>query len=69
MTEAKHLDHRHDDTGQHGPEEKQEPYLLRAHKDWKFWIGVVFVLAVLVIYVMTLDLSNVPHPHPNHLWR
>ncbi len=69
MPEGKHPDHPHDDTGPHHPHEQQKPYWQRAHKDWKFWVGVVFIAAAIVIYVTTLDLSTVPRSHPNHLWR
>jgi hypothetical protein len=63
MPEGKHEDHHHDDTGPHTPHEQKKPYYLRAHKDWKFWVGVVFIAAAIAIYVLSLDLSTVPHPH------
>jgi hypothetical protein len=62
MPEGKHPDHRHDDTGPKAPHEQQKPYWQRAHKDWKFWVGVVLIAAAVFIYVTTLDLSTVPHP-------
>jgi hypothetical protein len=62
MTEGKHPDHPHSETGPHAPHEQQKPYWQRAHKDWKFWVGVVLIAAAIVIYVGTLDLSTVPHP-------
>lgn len=31
------------------------------HRDWRFWTGAVLMAAAVVIYVMTLDLSTVPH--------
>jgi hypothetical protein len=63
MPEGKHPDHHHDDTGPKAPHEQTPPYWKRAHKDWKFWVGVVFIAAAIVIYVLSLDLSTVPHPH------
>jgi hypothetical protein len=34
------------------------------NSDWKFWVGVVCIIAAIVIYVLTLDLSTVPrHVH------
>jgi hypothetical protein len=63
MPEGKHPDHHHSETGPHEPHEQQLPYWKRAHKDWKFWVGVVFIAAAIVIYVLSLDLSTVPHPH------
>jgi len=39
------------------------PYWKRAHKDWKFWVGVVLIFAAIAVYVLSLDLSTVYHPH------
>jgi hypothetical protein len=36
------------------------PYWRRAHRDWRFWVGVVFLSLALIVYVMTVDLSLVP---------
>jgi hypothetical protein len=62
-------DHHHDEhhhhphpTGPVEPHEQQVPYWKRAHKDWKFWVGVLCIAAAIVVYVVTLDLSTVPHP-------
>jgi len=63
MPEGKHPDHHHAETGPVEPHEQQLPYWKRAHKDWKFWVGVVFIAAAITIYVLSLDLSTVPHPH------
>jgi hypothetical protein len=61
VPEGKHPDHRHDDTGPHLPHAQSQPYWKRAHKDWKFWVGVVCIALAIVVYVSTLDLSTVPH--------
>jgi hypothetical protein len=59
-----HKEHHHPDTGPHLPHEQRKPYWQRAHKDWKFWVGVAFLIAAIAIYVLTLDLSTVPRlPH------
>ena len=63
MPEGKHPDHTHAKTGPVEPHEQQLPYWKRAHKDWKFWVGVVLIAADIIIYVLSLDLSTVPHPH------
>ena len=63
MPEGKHPDHHHAATGPVLPHEQQVPYWKRAHKDWKFWVGVVLIFAAIAIYVGSLDLSTVPHPH------
>ena len=63
MPEGKHPDHHHSETGPVAPHAQTQPYWKRAHKDWKFWVGVLFIAAAIVIYVLSLDLSTVPHPH------
>jgi len=37
------------------------PYWKRAHKDWRFWVGVVCISVALAVYISTVDLSLVPH--------
>jgi hypothetical protein len=39
------------------------PYWRRAHRDWRFIAVVVLMLAAIATYVMTLDLSWLPHYH------
>jgi len=41
------------------------PYWMRAHLDWRFWVGVGFIAAALAIYLVTVDLSLVPR-HGHH---
>jgi hypothetical protein len=41
-----------------------DPYWKRAHRDWRVWIGVVLMLAAMLIYLMTCDLSWRPRVHP-----
>jgi hypothetical protein len=36
------------------------PYWRRAHHDWKFWVAVFFIFAALAVYIMTVDLSQLP---------
>jgi hypothetical protein len=36
------------------------PYWRRAHRDWRFWVGVVFLSIAILIYVMSDDLALVP---------
>jgi hypothetical protein len=36
------------------------PYWRRAHRDWRFWVGVVFLSVAIFIYVSTIDLALVP---------
>jgi len=39
------------------------PYWRRMHRDWRFWIGAVFMAAALAIYVLSGDLAWVPNGH------
>ena len=54
--------HSHAQTGPVAPHEQQQAYWKRAHKDWKFWVGVICIAVALTVYVLSLDLSTVPHP-------
>jgi hypothetical protein len=40
------------------------PYWKRMHRDWRFWVGAVFMFAALAIYVLSGDLAWVPRGHP-----
>jgi len=33
------------------------PYWKRAHTDWRFWIGVMFMFLAMIVYVMSMDLA------------
>jgi hypothetical protein len=61
VTESKHPLHNHQTGPEHSPPHHDIPYWQRAHKDWRFWIGVVLMFAAIYVYVMTIDLSTVPH--------
>jgi hypothetical protein len=37
------------------------PYWKRAHQDWRFWVGLVLMLAAITIYVLSDDLAFLPH--------
>jgi hypothetical protein len=45
---------------------EHRPYWKRAHHDWRFWVALGLMLAAMFIYLMTDDLSIVPHirTHP-----
>jgi hypothetical protein len=62
MSEIKH---HHPQEGPHPPhDEDYVPYWKRAHKDWRFWVGVAFIGAALTVYITTVDLSLVPRRAP-----
>jgi hypothetical protein len=48
--------------GNEGPERErvhhaQRPYWKRAHRDWRVWVGLFFMLAAMTIYILSEDLS------------
>ena len=36
------------------------PYWKRMHYDWRFWVGAVFMMAAIAIYVLSGDLAWLP---------
>jgi hypothetical protein len=64
MTEDTHTHHEEGPRGEAGTHEKR-PYWQRAHRDWKFWVGVFFIALAIFIYVTSVDLSLVPSRHPH----
>jgi len=36
------------------------PYWKRAHHDWRFWVGLTLMLAAMMVYVASDDLSIIP---------
>jgi hypothetical protein len=43
-----------------GIQETRSPYWRRAHRDWRVWVAVIMMIAGMVIYVMSQDLSVRP---------
>jgi len=48
-------------TVHHDGHRAQVPYWKRVHHEWWFWIGLVLMLAAITIYVLSDDLSFLPH--------
>jgi hypothetical protein len=44
----------------HDEHSDPRPYWKRAHHDFRFWIGMILMLAAITIYVMSDDLSLLP---------
>ena len=60
---SQHEGHSHGEGHNHsGHHEHQRPKW-KPHKDWRFW-AVVLMLAAMIGYVMTLDLSFIPGLKP-----
>ncbi|HEY5220044.1 MAG TPA: hypothetical protein VIJ16_09550 [Gemmatimonadaceae bacterium] len=56
MNQHKHSPH------QPGPEHRglphdSDPYWKRAHRDWRFWVGVVLVVFAMTMFVVSGDLT------------
>jgi hypothetical protein len=39
------------------------PFWKRAHRDWRTWFVVLLMLAMMIVYIMTSDLSWRPGGH------
>jgi hypothetical protein len=50
------------DSGHPAVDPGQPPYWKRAHRDWRIWVALFFMLAAMAIYVLSDDLAFLPHP-------
>jgi len=64
MNEHKHSSHQHGKPARDSIHHDQPPYWKRAHHDWRFWVGLVFMLAAITIYVLSDDLALLPRGQP-----
>jgi hypothetical protein len=37
------------------------PYWRRMHRDWRFWVALVLMLAAISIYILSENLAWLPH--------
>jgi hypothetical protein len=58
---------RHNFEGNSGDrgESNPGPYWQRMHRDWRFWVGAVFMFVALAVYVLSGDLAFVPRHLPH----
>jgi hypothetical protein len=63
MTDQKH-DHAAHQSANHNKVHHDAPYWMRAHRDWRVWLGVILMITAMMIYVMTGDLSGWSHSEP-----
>ncbi len=40
--------------------EHQLPYWQRAHRDWRFWVGVAFIFVALFVFIISDNLAFIP---------
>jgi ABC-type Zn2+ transport system substrate-binding protein/surface adhesin len=64
MEKNRHSHHRHKEVDRDSIDHGHLPYWKRAHHDWRFWVGLSLMLAAMIIYVMSDDLSLIPHRAP-----
>jgi hypothetical protein len=64
MPEIQHSHHQNGDPNGGNVHQGHRPYWTRAHRDWRVWVGVVLMLACMIIYLMTGDLSWRPRIQP-----
>ena len=64
MDENRHSNHGNEGSERHRVHHGHGPYWKRAHHDWRFWVGMVFMFAAITIYVMSDDLSLLPRGGP-----
>jgi hypothetical protein len=55
MDERKQLHRRKEQSDGLGREPR--PYWQRVHHDWRFWVGLTFMLAAISVYVLSDDLA------------
>jgi hypothetical protein len=67
MSESKQSHHGNEDP-ERGPSvhHEQPAYWKRMHRDWRFWVGLVFMFAAITIYVMSDNLSLRFGGQPHH---
>jgi hypothetical protein len=64
MNELKHSSHQHGTPARESIQHNPDPYWRRAHRDWKVWVGLFFMMAAITMYVLSDDLSFFPwFPH------
>ena len=39
-------------------------YWRRAHRDWRFWLGLFLMVVAITVFFMSVDLSLVPSSQP-----
>ena len=64
MNETKHSSHQHGTPARDSVHHEPDPYWKRAHRDWRFWVGFIFMLAAITIYVMSDNLALLPRGQP-----
>ena len=64
MSESKHSHDNHGRLEHVSVHHDHRPYWKRAHRDWRFWVGVILMLAAMSMFVMNRDLPWLPRSQP-----
>lgn len=64
MNESKKSHHVYGETDSNTAQGAHAPYWKRAHRDWRIWVAVVLMIAGMIVYVMSEDLSVRPRRPP-----
>jgi hypothetical protein len=59
MNELKQV-HNRPDHDRDGPRQGRSSYWKFAHRDWRFWVGLILIFGSMFIYLATEDLSLRP---------
>lgn len=62
MHKKKHDQHHHEGADHEGT--SRGPYWKRAHRDWRFILAIVLMLAAMAVYVLSDDLAGWPGSQP-----
>ena len=61
---AQHSSHQRGTPARGSIQHNPDPYWGRAHRDGKVWVGLLFMMAAITIYVLSDDLSFFGHRQP-----
>ncbi len=64
MNESKKSHHVYGGTEIALAQQTHSPYWKRAHRDWRIWVAVSLMIAGMVVYVASEDLSSRPLARP-----
>ena len=60
MNDIERNHHVHDRSDNEGAQHPHNFYWRRAHRDWRVWVAVLLMIACVIIYVMSDNLSLRP---------
>ena len=66
VNEIERTHHRHGGPHPDSVKDGHRPYWKRAHRDWRVWVGLFFMFAAIIIYVLSEDLAWMPSGRPRH---